>query len=324
MRHPARRKAFGVVLCSGLAACLAPTTAADEDATPLIERLGTVMHKPIDEMSGIVKSRTYPDVYWVQNDSGDEARIFAIDGGGQVIIPDWLRSRYRGESADPDKELWPGLPVLQASNIDWEDLALAEGHLYIGDIGNNGNARRDLGIYVLNEPNPRATDRSRILRFLPVRYPEQKEFPGRLWHYDSEALFTSEGKLYVITRHRPPGKIGQFEPGAKLYRLDTRNTDRENVLSLVDAHDEIVAASAADISPDGRLLAVLSYNALWVFEKPEHGDRWFQGHTRNLELSLPHTKQAEAICWENDDTLRLTNEQREIFRVALSSLQALR
>jgi hypothetical protein len=27
----------------------------------------------------------------------------------------------------------------------------------------------------VNEPNPRATDRARILRFLPLRYPEQRE-----------------------------------------------------------------------------------------------------------------------------------------------------
>ncbi len=79
MNHP-QRKPFAVLLCSALAAAVAPATAADEDTTPLLERLGTVAYEPIDELSGIVKSRTYPDVYWVHNDSGDEARIFAVDG----------------------------------------------------------------------------------------------------------------------------------------------------------------------------------------------------------------------------------------------------
>ena len=36
----------------------------------------------------------------------------------------------------------------QVLNVDWEDIALSDqGILYIGDIGNNFNWRKDLGIY---------------------------------------------------------------------------------------------------------------------------------------------------------------------------------
>ena len=180
-----------------------------------------------------------------------------------MIIPDWLRSRYHGESADPEKEPWPGLPMLQASNVDWEDIAIADGRLYIG---NNGNARRDLGVYVVNEPNPRAIH------------------------------------------------------STKTYRLDTDYTDRENVHVPVDSHDQVTLASAADVSPDGRLLAVLTYTALWVFEKPASGDRWLSGRARRLDLDARETRQVEALCWDDGDTLLLANEQRDLYRVELSSL----
>jgi hypothetical protein len=310
-----------LALCSALAGCVTPATAAEEAVTTPIEQIGVVAHAPIAEMSGMVKSRTYDGVYWVHNDSGDEARLFAIDAEGDVIFPSFLAPSYYAESAEPGREPWPGLSVTQASNVDWEDVAVAEGRLYIGDIGNNGNARRDLGVYVVNEPNPRATAMTRALRFLPLRYPEQSEFPGRQWHYDSESLFASDGKLYVITRRRKPGKIDEFEPGAKLYRLDTDYTERENVLTIVDSHDGVTLPSAADLSPDGTKLAVLTYTALWVFEKPARGDRWLSGRARRITLSLAETKQAEAVCWDDPQTLRLANEQREIFRVKLSSLR---
>ena len=39
--------------------------------------------------------------------------------------------------------------------IDWEDIAADdEGHLYVGDIGNNGGLLAIRAIYRIDEPNP--------------------------------------------------------------------------------------------------------------------------------------------------------------------------
>ena len=48
--------------------------------------------------------------------------------------------------------MWPGVQLGAAAHIDYEDIAVEDSVPYPGDIGNNGNARRDLGIYVLREP----------------------------------------------------------------------------------------------------------------------------------------------------------------------------
>ncbi len=312
-----------VFILLGVGLALSPMASAQRQAQDPIKRVARVAYQPAGEISGIVKSRTYPDVYWVHNDSGDEARIFPITGKGQIIIPPWKVREYYGEVFAAGKKLWPGHRISLAANYDWEDIALADGKLYIADLGNNGNGRRDLGIYVLNEPNPRASSRARILTWWPVRYPEQKRYPAEKWHFDCESIFIFDGKPYLLTKHRVAGQLHRAEVGTRLYRLDTTHTDRENVLTLVDTHPSIgVWPTGADLSPDGKRLAVLTQTEIWIFERPVEGDRWLSGRARRIKLPYQtRTKQAEAICWENATTLRFANEQWEIFQVPLEAFQ---
>lgn len=283
-------------------------------ATPAVavELIGRLEHPALSEVSGIVKSDA-GNFYWVHNDSGDDARLFAIDAAGAPLWPPYLRIAAA--------EDWEGHAIDGAWHFDWEDIALADGVLYIADVGNNGNARRDLGVYVVNEPDPRAIPKMRALKHLPVRYPDQRSFPAAVWHFDCEAVFAANGKLYFITKHRQPGKIDGWEAGAKLYRLDTAFTDRENVLTLVGRHSEVALATGADLSPDGSTLAISTYTALWLFDRPADGDNWFAGRARQLALDPQITRQLEAIAWDGPETLRLVNEQRDVFRVRVDEFR---
>ena len=60
------------------------------------------------------------------NDGGNEPLIYLLD----------LKGKVQGV-----------VKVENAQNRDWEDLAIDDEHLYIGDFGNNVNNRRDLVIY---------------------------------------------------------------------------------------------------------------------------------------------------------------------------------
>ena len=285
--------------------------------------LGTptaIKFSTLNELSGLVKSRRFDDVYWAHNDSGDQARLFAIDHLGKIIFPSFLAGEFYGEVSARGKTPWPGLPILVAANVDWEDIATDAEHLYIADMGNNGNARRDLGVYVIPEPNPRAAELTRPVSFLPIRYPEQREYPAKLWHYDSEALFVFQDKLYFITKHRQPGKIDKFEVGAVLYRLDTRYTDRFNILTRVDTHSVMSVATGADLSPDGRYLAVISYRDLWLFEKPVANDQWLSGTAYRLPLPWRESKQVEAVAWADNEQLVIGNEEGELYWIARKSV----
>ena len=296
-----------------LAAALAATLSAFA-AWGAVEVVGRASHPALAEISGLVKSAR-GDFYWTHNDSGDAPRLFAIDATGQLIAPLWRRA---------SSDSWAGHAIANAVHFDWEAIALHQGVLYIADMGNNGNARRDLGVYVVHEPDPRAVEKMRALVFLPVRYPDQKQHPGDHWHFDCESVFVFNGKLHFITKHRQSGRIDQFERGAKLYRLDTRLTDRENTLTLVGWHDGILAATDAALAEDGSRLVVASEEALWLFERPKAGSNWFAERTWKLALPPRVVEQLEAVTWMDEENLLLINEQRNVMRASVADFAPVR
>lgn len=279
----------------------------------LVQAVGEVGHGPLSEISGIARSETYSDTFWVHNDSGDQPRLFAIQSDGAVLFPHYVDQKLIAEGNSD--EHWPGLPVYVAANQDWEDIAINDGLIYIADVGNNGNMRRDLGLYVVREPNPRATTNARTFKYLPLQYPDQKRFPADQWHFDSESLFIDDGTAYFITKHRQPGKISDWQAGAKLYRLDSQYTDQINELALVESNDDIAIATGADLSPDGQWLAVICYTDIWLFERPKSGDRWLSSIRHRLPLDFKQTGQVEAIAWKNNNELLFTNEPGQLFSV---------
>lgn len=283
------------------------------------EVLAVMTAEPLSEISGMVKSRSYPDTYWVVNDSGDEARLFAINREGKNIIPTFSRFSFYGEEEEEGKEQWQGFRVLYAENVDWETMTVDDNYLYVGDVGNNFNSRENLGIYMLSEIDPTASTQSAAIRHIPVRYPEQTEFPGlNDRHFDSEALFAADGSLYLITKHRSMSSA--MEQGANLYRLDTQFTDQDNLLTLIDSNQDMIAVTGAELSPNGQHLAVISYEDLWIFDRPQSGDAWLSSSARRYALNEQIVDQVESVIWDDDHTLLLSNEQRSLFLVDLQEL----
>ena len=198
----------------------------------------------IDECSGLERSRRYPGVFWVHNDSGDEARIFAIDSHANFICE---------------------VQVEGARNVDWEDIASDEsGQLYIGDCGNNRNRRQDLLVYVIDEPDPATAVKGRlrvpVKRRLPFRYADQRQFPDSTQlNFDCEAIYWRDGGVYLLTKHRSDLRTA-------LYRLDPNDTRQQVLARLGDAEVQS-PVTAADLSADGSLLAVLSYQYILLFDR---------------------------------------------------------
>jgi len=295
--------------------------AQTSEARQLVQ-VGTAEHPPVDETSGIVRSRWQENVWWVHNDSGDEPRLFAIDSTGAVHVAPWHAGDYAsGAGADTsDKPVWPGVQLGAAAHIDYEDIAVEDSTLYLGDIGNNGNARRDLGIYVLREPF-RYDRRTRPVKHLSIAYPDQKAFPAKQWHFDAEALFVDDGTLYVLTKHREGQQIGAVEPGTKLYRLDTMHPSRVNLLTLVDRDETIPAPTGTALSPSGDRLAVVCFNGVWIYPRLENGDQWLSQESIEFNLKDSRLGQAESVTWDDPNTLRIVNEQRDVFVLPLGTEQ---
>jgi hypothetical protein len=239
-------------------------------------------------------------------------------------MPPFVSGRYftGPEEKGGGKEAWPGMELLLSVNLDWEDIAIDGDTIYVADTGNNFNYRRDLGVYVLKEPNPRQTLKMRPLAFLPIAYPDQKKFPAEKWEFDCECIFVSDGKLYFMTKHRPAGNQRMPLAGTKLYRLDTRKLSEENVLTLVESRGDLTWPLAADVSPDGKKLAVICANGLFVFDRPPTGDHWLSHKPRATRVPMKVLmNQPEAVTWDDDETIRVAGEKREIYRVKLASLR---
>jgi len=280
-------------------------------------KICTVEHPPIDEQSAIIKSKTYDDVFWVTNDSDTRPYLFPLDSKGGIIVPDWLKRSYSGQ----DGEVYPGTEITDAVLFDWESMAILNDTLIIADVGNNGNARRDLGLYFILEPNPHSTRKTRVFAWYPVRYEDQHQYPPDEWEYDCEAVFTFKGKVYFLTKHRADRHINKPAPATKLYRLDTRHTSRVNVLKLISRKEDLGGwVTDADIAPDGSAMVLLAQNPLatiiWYFPRPVKGDDFLSQSPKRFNLIK--ADQAEGVCFKDDKTIIVTNEQREWFEVKLS------
>jgi hypothetical protein len=240
----------------------------------------------------------WDDVYWTLNDSGGKNIIFPIHRNGKLIRAEWYKD-YQG-----------GVYLAGTMNIDWEEMAVDNnGNIYVCDTGNNGNARRDLAVFIMKDPHPELTGTINYFKKIHFYYPEQTQYPANPNNFDCEAVFWANGKLYFLTKHRA-------DTFTKLYRLDSMDESIENPLTYLATFDIKGMVTAADATPDGKNLAVLTYDNIWLFSV-EDGDDYFNGHIRYLPIKA---KQCEAICFDDEETLIITNEQTELFEIKISEL----
>lgn len=198
----------------------------------------------LSEVSGIVASRTQPDVYWVHNDSGDEARVFALNGKGQLL------SEVRLEGAEAQ---------------DWEDIAIGPGSasgddLYVADVGDNSLRRSWIQLYRFAEPDVSGTSSPQRIAA------EIIEVGFRDGPHDVETLLVdpATGDAFLVE------KAPLFQPRAHVgvYRI------AKAVLSAGRGQAERVAlipagpATGGDIAADGSLVAVRSYYGLLLWPRP--------------------------------------------------------
>lgn len=255
------------------------------------------------EISGIVKSRSNPNVFWMHNDSADQPRVFAIDSLGNFYQSD----RYRN---------YEGVSIAGATNVDWEDITTDDkGNLVIADVGNNYNDRKDLVLYVVPEPSPIASNTT-FLKKLFFKYPDQKSYTVKEdFNYDCEAVFFADGKFQMLSKDR-------MDTYTRLYRMDIEKTDEVNTLTLVDKFDIGGKVTAADATIDGNRLVVITYDAIWLFERKSASSSYFSGNIWWLPVEAP---QIESVCFKDDNTLWLVDEDTaELYEVPLKKLLKVR
>jgi len=285
LTHTSARELIGIAFLSVFALAALPSTSAAAKLEPYAQIAGI----GIRECSGIVKSRQSSDLYWVHNDSSGGSEIFAVRRNGSLA----------------------GTLPTRFSNIDWEDITTDNsGNLYLVDCGNFRNTRRDLAIHVLKEPLDLEASPQMEGESYRFEYPDQTEFPPKRRIFDCEALFWAQGNLFLLTKN-----LG--DTITRLYRFDPLQGNEINRPKLIGVFDIGPRVTGADASPDGQRLAVLTTSSVWVFERPEGSRNYFQGFAKMMRISAG---QCEAICWDDEDTLIIANENRAMFEVKVNEL----
>ena len=244
-----------------------------------LEPIGRLAHPAIREASGIVQSRRFPGIFWVHNDSGNPPALFAVTREGRLV------REY----------------AIAAPNVDWEDIAIDDaGHLYLGEIGNNDGRLPLRAIYMIDEPDPaRASAAS-----LPVLKASFYRFP-RGGRFDAEGLFIERGRAIVVAKTFDGREAEHFaiplDPPAPLLR-PALPEPLGRLPGLVEP------ATAADLSPDGRRLAVASTRATRVYGRDGKGGWTLLGAVRHPSEVF------EAVCWDGNDLI-LASEGRGLYRI---------
>ncbi|WP_215235022.1 hypothetical protein [Dyadobacter linearis] len=227
----------------------------------------------ISESSGLARSSN-EHIFWSHNDSGGKPALYGFDLNGKLVS---IKT------------------IPQAKNVDWEDLAEDKvGNIYIGDFGNNSNTRSNLEIYKFSTLD----STTQVIKF---KYAEQQRNKSRI--FDSEAFFHHKDNLYLFSKNWEKGEI------VKMYQLSDKAGDY-----TVNASDSIPVDSqvtSADISPDGKRFALLTYGKVLLFEVSGEGINF----KKPLGCFRLVKKQNEAILFLNNTDMLVTNEQGDMYRI---------
>ena len=226
-----------------------PVLAAASASTLVRSAPGTVASSSLAEISGIAASRRTAGVFWVHNDSGDTARVFAIGADGRDL----------GEFA-----------LSGATAVDWEDIAAGPGpvsgvaYLYLADIGDNAKARASVQVYRVREPSvnpsvaPGPAQTLGGVATLTFTYPDGP--------HDAEALVVdpTTGELFVVTKDLVGGVAQVFRAPANLAGGTTTALTQVATVSLGLGR----GVTGADVTPNGDVVALRTYVSVVLFPRP--------------------------------------------------------
>ena len=247
-----------------------------------VQRIGR-LDTHIRESSGLAHASD--STFWTNPDSGLPAELYLFNLKGELLqtVP---------------------LPI---PNRDWEELAQDDqGSLYIGDFGNNSNARRDLRIFRVQEQGMAVQDT------IYFNFTDQQDFPpsssGK--HFDLEAFFYRTDSLHLFTKSRARKGI------TRRYTLPAAAGTHP-----VSPQEELRVSSAitaADSAPNGKDFALLGYGRLYLFESESE---LVQFTGKRYCLPLGRTGQAEAVLYLSPTELLISNEKGKLYLVSFELKQ---
>ncbi len=248
-----------------------PDQAADEqapganDGTPCAKwgrskSVARIADPGLQEISGLVVSRTQKNLLWVIEDSRTEAMVYGVTMQGAVV------AKVRLEGAE---------------NFDWEDIASgpcpAGTCLVVADTGDNLLQRKNPRLYRFTEPDlsqaaadgrvhGRGNARGKRATLELTVTPEMFSFRDPNGPQDAEAVaIAPTGEALVFTKRK--------DDTTHLFAVALKDAQTQQTATLIGilptgGGDEGTSAqaTAADLWPDGSRLLLRTYLHLWEWD----------------------------------------------------------
>ncbi len=241
----------------------------------------------LEEISGLVNTKH--SQFLAITDSGNPPNIYVLDSAGAIVKV---------------------VKIDNAKNVDWETITRdGKGIVYVGDIGNNDNRRKDLTIYRMFESD--ILSKNKVLAAeINFKYSNQKNYPPAQTelNFDAESLIYFNNKLYLFTKNRTLPYSGYtylykipIKPGQHtLKKLDSLFTGTDMATSWI---------TDAALSPDKRHLILLSQDRFFMISDFYKND-FFSGIF--TEVNLNYASQKESVCFIDQNTLMIADERQKI------------
>ena len=234
------------------------------------------LSKKLDETSGL---EIIGNQLITINDSGNNPILFYLDKNGNILDERKLDC---------------------CKNNDWESLAVDDEFIYIADMGNNFDTRKNLSIIKI----PIQKSSNEIVEIINFYYPEQKKFitTFRLSQYDAEALISIDNSLIIFTKNKLK-KITEIYSLPKIAgKYEAKKIGSLNTQSII---------TGGDYDPDSKLLALTgtpTFNEYYIL-KIENFDLISKKDYKIDMYDIPIGKtQVEAIKIIDENTFWITSE----------------
>ncbi|MFT5223955.1 MAG: hypothetical protein ACI867_002283 [Glaciecola sp.] len=204
----------------------------------------------IVEASGIERSRTLDGAYWVHNDSGGLADVFATDAAGSDfgrVLLDGVRPR------------------------DWEDIAgtTIDGvpHLVVGDVGDNKEARTGYYVHVFEEPDLSCLQPDFDLVITDFTTLALSYDDGSSHNAESTAIDPVTGEFLLVTKTNTDFTTQALWTGSLAEAMTTGElvlSRKASMDGLVDELGGSLSVTGMDVASDGSQLSLLVYGRFYM------------------------------------------------------------
>ena len=287
------RRIVLIVICAASVACQQDVNMP----APGMVHTGNLQNPGIQEASGLARSHRDEDILWTMNDGGSPPILYAIGKNGSD----------RGS-----------VRLSNATNVDWEDIASYEidgtSWLIVADVGDNENVRDHVTLYIVEEPLPEQKEfaAARMISFVYPDGPRDAEAIAVDTEQEQVLILskrTVPALLYAIPLHAPPDEIIVATKLGEVSGIPQPGSD-----DVFTGNPDFVwhwQPTSMDISADGNSAVILSYVALYRFERTA-GQAWIDAmQSAPISADLGGMALAEAITFSKDgDSIFITSENQ--------------